>query len=99
MAQSGLSVMLSKVDLGTLQMYVEKASVSGAFQMDKLQEMMGTLEQGERASPIPGAGEDKDIAEIVAAMQQAQGSGDVDQILGEMNSKLKAGDKEKDDTL
>lgn len=98
MAESGLSSMIAKIDLNTLQQYVDQASVDGVFHMDKLQEMLGALEQGDRMSSVVGAGEDKDVADIVALMQQAKEAesnpAEVDNALNEMNTRLKAKDKE-----
>jgi hypothetical protein len=96
LAQSGLSSMLQKVDLQTLQTYVQQASVDGEFSMDKLRQVVGTLEGSDT---MPGAAEaDSDVAEIVRQMQMAKANESdpaaVESAFKETNSILKSADKE-----
>jgi hypothetical protein len=68
----GVSSIVSKMDLGELQQYVEKATIDGQFQMERLAEILGTLE-----GPLDqdlGMAEDADTMAIVAAMQEARES-------------------------
>jgi len=66
----GVSSIVSKMDLGELQQYVERATVDGQFQMERLAEILGTLE-----APLDqdvAITEDGDTMAIVAAMQEAR---------------------------
>lgn len=95
LAQSGLSSMLQKVDLQTLQTYVHRASVDGEFSMDKLRQMVGTLESSDTE---PGAAEaESEVAEIVRQMQIAKVNESdpaaVESAFSETNSVLRSADK------
>lgn len=95
LAQSGLSSMLQKVDLQTLQTYVHRASVDGEFNMDKLRQMVGTLESSDTE---PGAAEaESEVAEIVRQMQIAKVNESdpaaVESAFSETNSVLRSADK------
>lgn len=65
----GVSSIVSKMDLGELQTFVERATVEGQFQMDRFAEILKTLEVPEG---MEMAGEDDDTLAIVAAMQEAR---------------------------
>lgn len=68
--QVGIANLISRIDMDTLQKYVDDASVEGAFRMDKFQKILGTVEDGE--SIVSAVDEDKDILEIMRAMQEAK---------------------------
>ncbi len=70
MQESGVSSVISKIDLDTLRTYVERASVEGVFQLDKFQEILGTLEETDQL--VGGVEEDKDILAIMQAFQEAR---------------------------
>ncbi len=68
--ERGVSSLIGKIDLPRLQHLVEDASVEGQLQMDKLANMVTTLEESER---LVGVGaEDSDTLAIVSAMQEAK---------------------------
>ncbi len=68
--ERGLSSVIGKIDLPRLQRLVEDASVEGQLQMDKLADMVTTLEESER---LVGVGaEDADTLSIVSAMQETK---------------------------
>lgn len=66
---AGISKLIYGMDLQTLQIYIERATVDGAFQMDKFSEILGVLE--ERDGLVGGVKADEDIEEIVKAMEEA----------------------------
>ena len=68
--EAGVSGLISKIDLQTLQRYVEEASIEGVFQLDKFQDILRTLEETEKIVGV--VEEDKDILEIMRAMQEAK---------------------------
>jgi len=68
--EAGVSGLISKIDLQTLQRYVEEASIEGVFQLDKFQDILGTLEETEKIVGV--VEEDKDILDIMRAMQEAK---------------------------
>jgi len=68
--EAGVSGLISKIDLQTLQRYVEEASIEGVFQLDKFQDILSTLEETEKIVGV--VEEDKDILEIMRAMQEAK---------------------------
>lgn len=70
MQESGISSVISQIDLATLRTYVERASVEGVFQLDKFQEILGTLEETDQL--VGGVEEDKDILEIMQAFEEAK---------------------------
>jgi hypothetical protein len=66
----GVSSLVSQMDLGELEKYVEGAIVEGQFHMDRFAQILKTME-------MPGGldvelEEDDDTLEIVAAMQEAK---------------------------
>jgi len=68
--EAGISSIITQLDLEELQKYVEAASVEGALHLDKFRELLEGLEESER---LVGLGEeDKDIEEIMRAMQEAR---------------------------
>lgn len=73
MEQMGLSDIISSMDIQDLQAYVEQASVEGEFNFDKLNEVLRNIEEADRLVEITG--EDKDIEEIVRAMEEARLAG------------------------
>jgi hypothetical protein len=70
--ESGLIAVLGSMDIEKLQEYVERSSIDGVFQMDKFEEILGTLEEGEVLTG--NAREDEDVLEIMRLMQQAKES-------------------------
>ena len=73
MEQMGLSDVISRMDIQELEKYVEKASVEGEFNFDKLNEVLRSIEETERL--VDMAGEDKDIEDILKAMEEARLAG------------------------
>ncbi|MEI7989069.1 MAG: hypothetical protein WCI88_08515 [Chloroflexota bacterium] len=73
-SESGLSKILQGIDLQDLLVYVDKASVDGEFHMDKFDEMLNALEEADSISPEYR--EDKDVLDIMKAMQQAREAAD-----------------------
>jgi len=96
LAQSGLSKLLNTVDLGTLQTYVQQASVDGEFKMDKLKEVLGVVE-GSDTMPVT-AREEEDIMSIVREMQRASemesDPSAIESAMANVNKTLSAADKE-----
>lgn len=70
MAESGISKLLSDIDLGDLIVYVDQASVDGEFHMNKFDDLLGILEEADSLSPQYR--EDQDVLEIMEAMQDAR---------------------------
>lgn len=68
--ESGVSSVISQIDLATLRTYVEQASVEGVFQLDKFQEILQTIEETGRL--VGEVEEDKDILEIMKAFEEAK---------------------------
>ena len=81
LAESGISSIIGDIDLQTLQIYVDKATVDGEFHMDKFSEILHTLEE---SGGLTGAvREDDDVMGIVKAMQQAREAEDPVQAVSE----------------
>ena len=74
--QSGISSIIRNVDLQTLQNYVDQATIDGVFQMDRLSDILTTLEESEKIVGLPS--EEPDIEAIVAAMQEAKAAEEID---------------------
>ena len=70
LAEAGVTSLIQGIDLQTLQVYVDRASVDGEFHMDKFSEILAALESA--AGSVAPAHEDADVLEIVRAMQQAR---------------------------
>jgi len=91
MAESGISNMLKDIDLQDLIIYIDKASVDGEFHMDKFDELLRTLEEAEAISP--DYKEDKDVLEIMQAMQRAHEAADspeaMEEEFKEMSQRIK----------
>jgi hypothetical protein len=73
--KTAVSSLLAKMDLADLQRFIEAATVEGQFQMDKFEEILGTLEDYEL--DVTAAGEDADTLAIVEAMNRARAAKDV----------------------
>ncbi len=99
MAESGVSNMLKDIDLQDLIIYIDKSSVEGEFHLDKFDELLNALEESD--SIAPGFKEDKDVTEIMKAMQQAREAADspeaLDRQFSEMSKRIKH--EEKDGSL
>lgn len=92
MRESGISRLIAGVDLQTLQMYVDNATVDGVFHMDKFQDILSVMEESHAVSG--GYEEEEDIMEIVREMQQVAESRevspvDVEESLGRVDDMLK----------
>ena len=74
MAETGISKLLSDIDLGDLIVYVDQASVDGEFHMNKFDDLLGILEEADSLSPEYR--EDQDVLEIMQAMQSAREAAD-----------------------
>ena len=95
--ESGLGSIIKNIDLENLIVYIDKATVDGEFQISKLDEMLGTLDQAEAA--IPELGTDTTEDAIVRQMQLAKeaSEGDVSAVeerFNEMNQEIKGKDLE-----
>jgi len=91
LAESGISGILKDIDLQDLIIYIDKASVDGEFHMDKFDELLRTLEEAEAISP--DYKEDKDVLEIMQAMQRAHEAADspeaMEEEFKEMSQRIK----------
>jgi len=65
----GVSSIVSRMDIGELQKYVERATVAGQFQMERFAEILKAMETPEG---MELAEEDEDVLSIVAAMQESR---------------------------
>ena len=74
--QSGISAIISNLDLQELQIYVDQATVEGQFHMDKFSDILSTLEESDRV--VGALKEDEDIMAIVDAMEEAGAVEEVD---------------------
>jgi len=73
--QSGISNLISTVDLQELQMYVDDATIDGVFHMDKFSDILHTLERSGEAGAMT---EDAEVADLVKAMQAAREAEELD---------------------
>lgn len=80
-SESGLLQLIQGIDLQELLVYIDRASVDGEFQIDKFDELIRALEEADAISPQ--VSEDKDVLEIVRAMQSAREAGDSPEALEE----------------
>lgn len=91
LAESGISGILKDIDLQDLIIYIDKASVDGEFHMDKFDELLHTLEEADAISP--DYKEDKDVLEIMQAMQRAREASDspeaMEEQFKEMSQRIK----------
>ena len=87
--ESGLTAIISNMDLQELQIYVDQASIDGTFQLEKLQEVLGTLEEGSSITgDIP---EDRDVMEVFRLMETAstvEDDAEIDALLNKANVTL-----------
>jgi hypothetical protein len=79
LAQSGIAGVLGGLDLQTLQLYVDRASVEGEFRLDKFSEILAALESASGAATP--SHEDDEVMQIVRAMQQAREAAEAPQPL------------------
>lgn len=90
MAESGISKLLSDIDLSDLIVYIDKSSVDGEFHMNKFNDLLGILEEADSISPEYR--EDQDVMEIMRSMQAAREVADspesLDQRYAEFNRQL-----------
>jgi len=86
LAESGISTLLKDIDLQDLIIYIDKASVDGEFHLDKFDELLNALEENDNISPA--FKEDKDISEIMKAMQQAREAADSPEALEKQFSEM-----------
>lgn len=86
LAESGISTLLKDIDLQDLIIYIDKASVDGEFHLDKFDELLNALEENDNISPA--FKEDKDISEIMKAMQQAREASDSPEALERQFSEM-----------
>ncbi len=87
---SGISNLISGLDLDTLQGYIDDASLEGEFQLDKFEDILGKLEGSNNL--MNNISEDPDVDEIMLAMQQARDAADqpevIDQQLEQLTNRL-----------
>ena len=98
--ESGVSSLISNVDLQDLQVYVDQATVDGMFSMDKFGDILSTLERSEDG--LNEIEEDAEIAQLVQAMQAARDSRDLDpeapeRLFEEVSSKQVDKEEEEED--
>lgn len=74
MAETGVSKLISEIDLGDLIVHIDQASVDGEFHMNKFDDLLGILEEADSISPEYR--EDQDVLEIMQAMQEAREAAD-----------------------
>lgn len=92
LSKAGLSRIIGTMDIGELRKYVERASVEGAFQLDRFQEILNTLEEPERVVGV--LEEEKDVEAIMRAMAEAKAlemenpSAAAEEILGKLGEAL-----------
>ena len=94
MAETGISKLLSDIDLGDLIVYIDKASVDGEFHMNKFDDLLGILEEADSLSPEYR--EDQDVNEIMQAMQSAREAADSPEALDEKYTEFTRQMAEKD---
>ena len=96
MAETGISKLLSDIDLQDLIIYIDKASVDGEFHMNKFDDLLGILEEADTLSPEYR--EDQDVNEIMQAMQAAREAADSPEALEEKYTEFTRQMAEKDET-
>jgi hypothetical protein len=69
-SESGLTNLITNLDLEELIRYIDKASVDGEFNMDKFNQVLEALEEAEAVSPEYR--EDQDVLDLVAAMEETR---------------------------
>jgi hypothetical protein len=74
MSESGISKLLSDIDLSDLIVYIDKASVDGEFHLNKFDDLLGVLEESDSLSPEYR--EDQDVNDIMQALQSAREAAD-----------------------
>lgn len=75
--EMGVSSVISKINMESLQDFVEKATVDNQFHMDKFAEILGTIEEGEGL--LEGlAAEDEDTMKLVELMNEVKAAGEDD---------------------
>ena len=85
MRESGISSIISKVDLQDLQIYVDQATIEGSFHMEKFSEMLGALEGADQA--LGKVQEDDDIQDLVRQMEAVATAEDPRQAYEEAKTK------------
>jgi hypothetical protein len=70
LTELGLSSVISKLDLADLRAYVERATVNGDFQIEKLRDILNALE--DREGMAKDIAVDEDIEEIVRMFQETK---------------------------
>ncbi|MCL5952615.1 MAG: hypothetical protein M1132_13005 [Chloroflexi bacterium] len=70
LTQLGLSSVISKIDLSELRNYVERETVNGDFQVEKLKDIVTVLEDS--GGVMKDSQVDKDTQDIVALMEKAR---------------------------
>ena len=73
--KTAVSSLLSTMELGSLQKYIEAATVEGQFQMDKFENIMESMEYQEGVAIT--AEEDIDTLAIVEAMNEARAAEEI----------------------
>jgi hypothetical protein len=72
------SSLISKLSLDDLAGYVEKATIQGEFQQERLKEVLTTLEEGRGLLGETVAAEEEDVQQIVGLFQQVRASAEAD---------------------
>jgi hypothetical protein len=72
LASTPLGDIISGMDTAELQAYVDSATIDGSLQLDKLEQLLGVLDEGEQGQKP--SEEDRDVSGIVARWQQEQES-------------------------
>jgi hypothetical protein len=71
--QTAVGEILGSMDMGELETFIDQATANNVFQMDKFEQLLGSLEENEDIAGAPKM--DDDVAEIMAAMQRAREAG------------------------
>ncbi len=70
LTESGVSSVINKMDLATLQTYIEQATVNESFNLEKLQDIVRTLEEGHGVMEETRV--DEDVDDIVKMFQETK---------------------------
>jgi hypothetical protein len=100
LSESGVSGILKDVSLEDLYVYIEKATVEGDVQENKINELLGIMEESYSNRP-ENSKLDSEVLEIEKAMEQAGAAGDSPEVMDQFLESLKSKDaqKEEADTL
>ena len=70
LSEHGISSIINKLDLSTLQSFIEQATVDESFNLEKLQEIVSAIEEGSGLKEEVAV--DSDIEQIVKMFQETK---------------------------